>query len=143
MMRRQSILALLCTALGCADRSVELGIGENEASLTALRDDLEFANPTGRSSTFSTTGSVDMTGPFFQDLGTNGRRCVSCHQPAEGWTVTPAGIQSRFDATEGLDPIFRTNDGANSPVADVSTLAARRTAYSMLLTKGLIRVGVP
>ena len=83
-----------------------------------------------------------MTGPFFQDLGTNGRRCVSCHQPAEGWTVTPAGVQARFEATQGLDPIFRLNDGSNSPNADASTVEARRGAYSMLLSKGLIRVGI-
>src|SRR5439155_10322767 len=34
------------------------------------------------------------------------------------------------------------NDGSNSPAADVSSLAARRSAYSMVLTKGLIRVGI-
>src|SRR5262249_55632233 len=76
-------------------------------------------------------------------LGTNGRRCSSCHQADQGWTITPAGVQAVFDSTQGLDPIFRTNDGSNSPNADVSTLAARRTAYSMLLTKGLIRIGLP
>jgi hypothetical protein len=58
-------------------------------------------------------------------------------------TVTPAGIRARFVATAGTDPIFRTNDGSNSPQADVSTGEARRAAYSMLLTKGLIRVGLP
>jgi len=44
-----------------------------------------------------------------------------------------------------MDPIFRTNDGANCPSADVSTLSARRNSYSMLMNKGLIRVsiGVP
>jgi hypothetical protein len=57
--------------------------------------------------------------------------------------VTPAGIQARFAATQGDDPIFRTNDGSVSPAADVSTLAARRTAFGMLLSKGLIRVGLP
>lgn len=39
-------------------------------------------------------------------------------------------------------PIFRLNDGSNSPNTDVATVAARRSAYSMLLTKGLIRVGL-
>jgi hypothetical protein len=34
------------------------------------------------------------------------------------------------------------NDGAVSPLADVSTLKARRSAYAMLLSKGLIRVGI-
>ncbi len=43
----------------------------------------------------------------------------------------------------GRDPIFRTNDGANCPSADVSNLAARKVAYSLLLSKGLIRVSMP
>jgi hypothetical protein len=103
---------------------------------------LPFANPTGIAATFSTAGKVDLTGPFFQSLGTNGRACVSCHQPNVGWTVTPGDVQARFEATGGTDPIFRTNDGSNSPSADVSTVAARRSAYSMLLSKGLIRVGI-
>ena len=84
-----------------------------------------FANPTGFAATYSTVGKVDFTGPFFQSLGTNDRACVSCHQPSTGWTITPANVQARFKATDGTDPIFRTNDGSNSPNADVSTLEAR------------------
>jgi len=101
-----------------------------------------FPNASGASATFSKNGPIDSGNPFFQSLGTNGRSCGSCHQPATGWSVTPESIQRRFDETAGLDPIFRTNDGANSPNADVSTRAARRNAFSMLLTKGLIRVGI-
>jgi cytochrome c peroxidase len=101
-----------------------------------------FPNPTGLAATFSTASNVDLQGPFFQSLGTNGRSCGSCHQPDQGWTVTPEGIRARFDATGGTDPIFRTNDGSNSPNADVSTVESRRAAYSMLLTKGLIRIGI-
>jgi processive rubber oxygenase RoxA-like protein len=103
---------------------------------------LPYANPTGFAATFSASGKIDLTGPFFQTLGTNGRACVSCHQPSAGWTITPANVQARFDATSGTDPIFRTVDGSNSPNADVSTIEARRAAYSMLLSKGLIRVGI-
>jgi hypothetical protein len=59
-------------------------------------------------------------------------------------------VQAIFERTKGgvipdslgLGAIFRTNDGSNSPAADVSTLDARRRAYSMVLTKGLIRVGI-
>ena len=103
------------------------------------------SNPTGVARTFSNNGSIDLGNEFFQNLGTNGRVCGTCHQEGDGWTVTPAHIQARFDATAGTDPIFRTNDGANCPSADVSTVDARRAAYSNLLNKGLIRVsiGVP
>jgi cytochrome c peroxidase len=103
---------------------------------------LPFRNPAGFAATFSTAGRIDLSNPFFQSLGTNGRACVSCHQPADGWTVTPEGLRARFDATGGTDPIFRVNDGSTSPESDVSTVEARRNAYSMLLDKGLIRVGI-
>src|ERR671937_1392604 len=95
---------------------------------------------TGTFQTYSTNGFIDMTNPFFQSLGTNGRTCATCHDLHDGWTITPADVQARFNATGGLDPIFRPNDGANSPNADVSTVDARRAAYSMLLAKGLIRI---
>jgi cytochrome c peroxidase len=101
-----------------------------------------FPSPTGVAATFSTTGKIALDGPFFQSLGSNGRSCASCHQPGDGWSVTPLHIRERFEATGGLDPIFRTNDGSNSPLADVSTVEARRNAYSMLLDKALIRVGI-
>jgi cytochrome c peroxidase len=115
------------------------------AADTHLRNLAPFPDPTGVAATFSPAGAPDISNAFFQNLGTNGRSCASCHQPSDGWSVTPAHIQERFAATQGLDPIFRTNDGANCPSADVSTLQARRQAYSMLLNKGLIRVsiGVP
>ncbi len=102
-------------------------------------------NPSGNAQSFSTAGYVDLGSAFFQNLGTNGRTCGTCHQESDGWTITPPHVQARFDASAGDDPIFRTNDGANCPTADVGTLEARRTAYSMLLNKGLIRVsmGVP
>jgi hypothetical protein len=84
----------------------------------------------------------DTKNPFFQSLGTNGRACVSCHQPSDNMSITPASVVKRFEMTDGTDPIFRTNDGSNSPTADVSTEDARRAAYSMLLTKGVIRIGI-
>ena len=114
----------------------------SDAGGAARNGTLLFPNPSGMAATFSTSGSIDTTNPFFQSLGTNGRSCASCHQPSDAWSVTPASIQRRFLETLGLDPIFRTNDGATSPNADVSTVEARRAAYGMLLSKGLIRVGI-
>jgi len=103
----------------------------------------QYTDVTGTASSYSTAGVIDQTGPFFQVLGTNGRMCFTCHQVDQGWTITPAGVQARFDASAGTDPIFRTVDGSNSPTASVATLADMRTAYSMLLSKGLIRIGLP
>jgi len=124
--------------------------GEVTEHLRQLPNGLPFPNPTGFASTFSTTGRIDLGNEFFQDLGANGRRCVSCHVPSAGWTIVPSQLQAIFNRTLGgviddplgLGAIFRTNDGSNSPAADVSSVAARRSAYSMVLTKGLIRVGI-
>ncbi|MEO8550384.1 MAG: hypothetical protein ABI678_10435, partial [Kofleriaceae bacterium] len=98
--------------------------------------------PNAGPNTVFTNGPPKAGNPFFASLGTNGRTCGTCHVGTEGWTITPAGLQARFDATNGTDPVFRTNDGSVSPNADVSTVAARRTAYAMLLSRGLIRIGI-
>jgi cytochrome c peroxidase len=103
---------------------------------------LTFANRSGVQRTITMADTIDIKNPFFQDLGTNGRTCFSCHRPAQAWTITPEEIQQRFDETAGLDPVFRNNDGSNCEGADVSTLAMRRRAFSQLLTKGLIRIGL-
>jgi cytochrome c peroxidase len=101
-----------------------------------------YADATGIVRTYNVNGAINSSNPFFQPLGTNDRSCGSCHTPSDGWTITPSHVVARFEASDGLDPIFRTNDGSNSPLADVSTVDARRSAYNMLLTKGLIRVGI-
>jgi hypothetical protein len=100
-----------------------------------------FNNSSGIHRTYSQP-RIDTNNPFFQDLGTNGRTCFSCHRPAEGWTVTPAELRERFERTAGLDPIFRNNDGSNCEGADLSALRKRRRAFSLLLNKGVIRIGL-
>lgn len=99
-----------------------------------------FANSAGSSATFSTDGFIDKNNEFFQSLGTNDRSCVTCHQMEEGWSVSPKGIQKRFTNTSGQDAIFRPNDGTNSKKMTVSTIYARRNAYSLLLNKGVFRI---
>ncbi|MBS0497140.1 MAG: hypothetical protein JSR51_05785 [Proteobacteria bacterium] len=99
-------------------------------------------NSHGKDATFSTAGFIDLDNPFFKSIGTNGRSCASCHAPDQGWTITPKAVKKLFDKTKGLDPLFRLVDGANSPLADVTTVDKRRSAYSMLLKKANIRVGI-
>ena len=57
--------------------------------------------------------------------------------------LSAAHVQMRFESSCGLDPIFRVVDGSNNPAADVSSMEARRSAYSLLLNKGLIRIELP
>lgn len=112
------------------------------AATSEAHELLTAHNPTGTAATYSTAGRVETTSLFFQSVGSNGRSCATCHLATDGWTFTPASAQQRFNATGGTDPLFRTNDGSNAPEADVSSVNARRAAYSMLLGKGLIRVGI-
>jgi hypothetical protein len=103
-----------------------------------------FHDSTGTVKTFSTTGKVDLTGPFFQSLGTNGRSCATCHEPSDAWSVSAAHIAKRFEESHGLDPIFRANDGSNCDHGiDESTVEGRRHAYSLLIKHGLIRIAIP
>jgi cytochrome c peroxidase len=103
-----------------------------------------FPNPHGASLTYSANGGgIDLTGPFFQSLGTNGRTCGTCHQPGDGMSVSAADVESRFLLTRGTDPIFRTVDGSNcNHSINVSTLEGRAAAYSLLRTRGLIRIAL-
>ena len=118
-------------------------IPPHAAADPANSDPLTVADATGLLRTFSSNASFDTSGAFFQSLGTNGRSCNTCHRLEDGWTISPAHLQARFAASDGTDPVFRPVDGATNPADDVSTLAARRTAYNMLLSKALIRVGLP
>src|SRR5581483_11062777 len=79
---------------------------------------------------------------FFQNLGTNERTCFTCHQPANGWSISAASVQARFALSGGNDPIFRLVDGATCPNDNVSTRSAKLQSYKLLLKRGLIRIGL-
>ena len=102
------------------------------------------ADPSGIISTYQPNGDTQTSSnAFFQNLGTNGRTCFTCHQPQTSWSVSAQSVQDRFNSSSGTDPIFRLVDGATCPTADISTLQNKLQAYSLLLSKGLIRIGLP
>lgn len=138
-MKHVSLLAALALT-GCVAEGGDLAV-DSEQFATTISNNTPKSNPLGAASTFSTNGLIDLDDEFFQDFGTNGRTCGTCHTPEEGWTVSAEEVQDRFFATNGLHPIFRLVDGANSPNASVSTFSQRLNAYSMLLNRGVIRVG--
>src|SRR5258706_13055354 len=92
------------------------GEGAFPEYLRQLPNGLPFPNPTGFASTFSTAGRIDLTNEFFQDLGANGRRCVSCYVPRAGWTIVPSQWGASFtrtpevgfDVPPALGPTSRT-----------------------------------
>jgi cytochrome c peroxidase len=61
-----------------------LGVAANAPADANGPNMFGFATPSGIVRTYTVNGSVDFDNPFFQSLGTNGRSCGSCHQPADG-----------------------------------------------------------
>jgi hypothetical protein len=101
-------------------------------------------NAAGRIATVQPDGPTRTSkNAFFQDMGTNGRTCFTCHQPQAGWSVSATGVQARFYASFGADPIFRLVDGATCPTDNVSQISDKLKAYSLLLSKGLFRIALP
>jgi cytochrome c peroxidase len=112
--------------------------------LSSLPNSFPLLNGSGFVETYNVNNtSIPLTGAFFQSLGTNGRSCSSCHVPTEAWSISAAEVQLRFLLTQGTDPIFRPVDGANcNQNINTSTLEGRSQAYSLLLSRGLIRTPI-
>jgi len=137
-------LVLALCAVGCGNvEQTSVGVS-TPGTDGGSADSKLVGNRFGYSRTVTANGAPldDPENPFFQSLGRNGRSCSSCHVPEAGMTITPELVRERFRSTDGMDPIFRTVDGAVSPLADVSTPEARAHAYELLLDRGLIRVGL-
>src|SRR5688500_542620 len=124
MLRPGGLVVTTALLLGGCLADVDILQGDSDDDTGVVFAGFGHKNATGFGDTFAAAGSIDTNNAFFASLGSNGRTCVSCHQQAEGWSITPAGVTARFNATSGNDPIFRLNDGAVSPNADVSTVAA-------------------
>jgi len=123
---------------------IAMALLRTTATSQSLPNLFPLPNSSGWLETYNVNNApINISGAFFQSLGTNGRACASCHLPGEGWTVSASGVRLRFLLTQGLDPIFRTNDGSNCDQnIDTSTVEGRRQAYSLLLSRGLIRIAL-
>jgi hypothetical protein len=99
-----------------------------------------YQNPAGTLGVLNAAGPVDMRGhPFFQPIGTNGRACVTCHQPADAMSLSAKSISRRWDEFGVKDSLFAQVDGANCP----NLPAEDRASHSLLLNKGLFRIPMP
>ncbi len=98
---------------------------------------LDYPNDNGILRTVITGGPVETAGhPFFEPIGTNGRACVSCHQPADGMSLSVQTIRERWQVTGGSDPIFAAIDGSDCPTLP----QGEEASHAMLLNRGLFRV---
>jgi len=79
-------------------------------------------------------------------LGGNGRSCADCHMPSEGFQLSPAAAQARFEALQAKreqnpnadDPLFRPVDAD-----DFRINGDNATDFSNLVQNGLIRITMP
>ncbi len=101
---------------------------------TYLHNLFPFPDSSGLAGTYSSTGSIDLSGPFFRSLGTNGRTCGTCHAPSDAFGLSAADAQSRYSSSEGTDPLFAQIDGSTCPTGPVDN--------SLVVNNGLIRIGL-
>lgn len=101
--------------------------------------ELHYPNAQGELGVISTTPLSTEGHPFFEPVGTNGRACVTCHQPANAMSLSVETIQKRWADTNGSDPLFAMVDGANCPNLKPEDPAS----HSLLLENGLFRIGMP
>lgn len=116
---------------------VAIGILTSSAAIADiyLPNLFPFFDFTGFSATNSTTGSLDLSGPFFQSLGTNGRTCGTCHEPSDGMGLSAIDAQIRYFASHGKeDPLFAQFDGSTCPTGPINN--------SLVVNNGLIRIGI-
>ncbi|MEO5926250.1 MAG: hypothetical protein ABIR70_20685 [Bryobacteraceae bacterium] len=100
----------------------------------------EYATTTGRVGVLLASGPVDMKDhPFFTPLGSNGRACITCHQPAYGMSFSAEAARALWRSSNGKDPLFAAIDGSNCPDQPQEL----EKSHSLLLNRGLIRVYLP
>jgi len=119
---------IICTAVLL---TVATGSAIADIYLPNLFPFLDFA---GLSGTYSNTGRVDLSGPFFQSLGTNGRSCGTCHAPSDAFGLSAADAHFRYSITGGKDPLFAQVDGSTCPTGAMNN--------SLVVNNGLIRIGL-
>jgi cytochrome c peroxidase len=91
-------------------------------------------------------GRVAFNDRNLNQLGGNGRSCADCHMPSEGFQLSPAAAQFRFDALQAKrefdknadDPLFRPVDADDFRINGDNAID-----FSNLVENGLIRITMP
>ena len=129
------LLVVSSALLGAASCAVSTASSTDVAQQEvrhAYPNNFPIADDAGSSASFHSSGSVSLDGNYFTPQGTNGRHCGTCHVPDDGWSIQPATVAARFNASDGLDPIFVNNLDTDTPTSDMSTVAARWNSTTML-----------
>jgi hypothetical protein len=142
-------LARLLAVLGCAAAGSVPAPGAAADALPrwwapgegrTLPEQIDYPNAHGSLRLLVAGGAVRTKGhPFFEATGSNGRACVTCHQPADAMSLSVQTVRGRWDATGGRDPLFAAIDGSNCPTLP----QADKASHSLLLEHGLFRIQRP
>jgi cytochrome c peroxidase len=115
------------------------GFGQEQNGATQLNCDEQPCDAVAR-------GRAAFNDRNLNQLGGNGRSCADCHMPSEGFQLSPAAAQARFDALQAKrennknadDPLFRPVDAD-----DFRINGDHAIDFSNLVENGLIRVTMP
>src|SRR5678809_1664697 len=102
-----SLVLLACLSLALATLAAQSGLSRRWSAPgqgAPLAEFSTYDNERGHLGVFNASGQLDTKGhPFFEPIGTNGRACVTCHQPADAMSISLRSIRERWAATEGKD----------------------------------------
>ena len=114
------------------------GVGTTPPSIITQgeTDYLDPAGTIGGYFTGSTIRNPASYNAFFQSLGTNGRTCFSCHQPASGMSISTSALQAHIFLN------LRPRSGVRSRWTE-RIVRVRPYNHSLLLEKGLFRIFLP
>jgi hypothetical protein len=137
---KSTVLAVCLSAAVVAAAPVSSTSWWSPGQGTPLPEYATYQNDQGELGVLNTAGSLATKGhPFFEPIGTNGRACVTCHQPSDGMSISVRSIRERWTATGGKDPLFAGVDGMNCPNLPPDD----PRSHSQLLERGLFRIALP
>ena len=132
-------------AQSAADAPVIIGILNGTIPVTIPQSE-SFGDPTGQIGSYQPGGvTTTANNAFFSSkITSNGRSCFTCHQPQNGWSITPATVLTQYQLTLGQSALFQPIDSANCPDnnANAKTYAAYRQARAQLFNHGNFRISI-
>ena len=101
----QSTLATAALLLACGFAFAQINVPSrwwSPAEGRYMPERLSYDNELGRITVLNGAGNIQTRGhPFFEPLGSNGRACITCHQPADGMSISVATLRERWNLTQG------------------------------------------
>lgn len=118
--------------------------GYEETQLTRILDDIDAGRfgPAGDDAGARRTretvrrGAINFFRPF---PGGNGRACGTCHNPEDGFSLSPATVEARW---ERLQHAKRSDPGADDPLFRAMDADDGRDAFALLRTRALFKVRI-